>query len=274
MDTGHNDLLGELAADAAGEPRLVQQQRAARLRDAREHAVPVEGSEAAKVEDLRLDASGRELCRGIERRVHHRAERDDRQVLSFAPDGGFPDGHDVVLVGHLVFDPAIEVLVLEVQHRIVVPNRRLQQALRIVRGRRLHHLQSGRIEKEGFRVQRMERPAAHAAAAGTPNDDGNPGAVAIAARRCEIREHVEAAGDEINELDFAHGTHAHVRRADRRTYDGGLGNRRVDDAPLAVGIDQSFRDLEGPAVDADVFPDHEYALVARHFVEERLANSF
>ena len=58
--------------------------------------------------------------------------------------------------------------------------------------------------------------------------------------------------------------------ADNRRF----GNRRVDDAFLAEPVDQAFGDFERAAVRADVFANHEDALVARHLVEERLANRF
>ena len=144
-----------------------------------------------------------------------------------------PSGHDVVLVGHLVLDPAVEVLVLEVEDRIVVADRRLQQSFRVVGGRRLDHLQARRVEEERLRVERVERPAADAAAGRTADDDWHAGAVAIPARRGEVRQHVEAARDEIDELDFTDRPHAHVRRADRGADDRRFRDRRVDDARLA-----------------------------------------
>ena len=54
----------------------------------------------------------------------------------------------------------------------------------------------------------------------------------------------------------------------------GSGDRRVDDALLAEVSMQSLGHLERAAVDADVLADEEHALVARHLVEERLANRF
>ena len=53
---------------------------------------------------------------------------------------------------------------------------------------------------------------------------------------------------------------APVQRADDR----GLGQRRVEHAPVPELLLEAERDLEGAAVDADVLADHEDALVAPH----------
>src|SRR5439155_1190863 len=103
----------ELAADAAGACRLVEHQHAAGLRDRREQRFTIERRERTQVEYLRVDAGRLELRCRIERGVHHRPERHDREVFARAPDLRCPERHDVVLLGHVVFDPAIQEFVLE-----------------------------------------------------------------------------------------------------------------------------------------------------------------
>src|ERR1051325_4479847 len=105
----------------------------------------------------------------------------------------------------------------------------------------------------------MKGPAADAPAARTADDDRHAGAVAVPARRREVRQHVEAARDEVDELDLADGTEAPVRRADSRPGEPLLGNRRVDHARLAEALLQTLGHLERAAVSADVFAHDEHA---------------
>src|SRR5215207_7680976 len=116
----------------------------------------------------------------------------------------------------------------------------------------------------------MERPATDTTAARPADDDRNPRAIAIPAGCREIRQHVEAACDEIDELDLAHRAHAHVRRTDGGADDCLLRNRRIHDPLLAVLLDQPLGDLERAAIRADILAHHEYALISRHLLEQRL----
>ena len=65
--------------------------------------------------------------------MHHRRVGNNRQVYPFAAHHSFPNRHGVIPGGNLSFDAAVEELVLEEQHRIIVPHRGFQQALGIVR---------------------------------------------------------------------------------------------------------------------------------------------
>ncbi len=113
----------------------------------------------------------------------------------------------------------------------------------------------------------MKGTAADAAAARAADDDGHAGAVAITAGRGEVREHVEAAGDEVDELQLRDRTHAHVSGAYRGSDDRGLGDGRVDDAALAEAVEQTVGDFERAAVLPDVLADQDDALIARHLLE-------
>src|SRR3712207_8667553 len=58
----------------------------------------------------------------------------------------------------------------------------------LFRSGRLDDLQPGGVEEERLRVSRMERAAAHAAAARPPHDDGDAVAHAVAPLRDHVRE--------------------------------------------------------------------------------------
>ena len=129
----------------------------------------------------------------------------------------------------------------EIDDRIGIANRGLDQSLRVVRRRRADDLQARRVHEVHFRILRMERSAVNAAAARSANDDGNAGAPAIAALRGEVRDLIECAGNEIGELHLGDRPHSHQRRADGGADDCGFGNRRVDDAPLAEFLEHALR---------------------------------
>jgi hypothetical protein len=83
---------------------------------------------------------------------------------------------------------------------------------------------------------------------------------------------VPCAGDEIGELHLRHRSHAHDGCAGAAADDCGLGQRRVDDAPRPELLLEALRHLEGTAVYADVFADHEHALVATHLLAKTVGN--
>src|SRR5262249_46813922 len=125
----------QLAADSTRASRLVEEQRTAGLRDRRQDRLAVERRQGAEIDHFGLHAFHFQVLGGLERGVHHRAERQDRQVLAFALHRRLPDRDDVVLVRDVVLDAAVQELVLEVQHRVIVAYRRLEESLRVVGGR-------------------------------------------------------------------------------------------------------------------------------------------
>ena len=107
---------------------------------------------------------------------------------------------------------------------------------------------------------------------GSRIDDRNRRPRAVALLRRDRDEVVPRARDEIGELHFRDGAHAHDRGAGAAADDRGLGERSVDHAPRAELLLEAERDLEGPAIDANVLADHEDALVALHLLAETIGN--
>jgi hypothetical protein len=68
------------------------------------------------------------------------------------------------------------------------------------------------------------------------------------------------------------GAHAHDRRAGAGPDDRRLGERGVQDAPVAELLLEAERDLEGAPVHPDVLSDHEDALVAPHLGAEAVGD--
>ncbi len=177
------------------------------------------------------------------------------------------DGDDVVARGQLFLDPAVEILVLEEEHAIVVPDGRLDQTLGIARRGRIDDLEPRGVQESGLGVLRMERSASHVAAAGTAHHHGTGQERPVTRGGHVVGEHVVGAGDEVDELHLADRTHSHMGRARGRAHDRRLGERRVDHPLLAEASLQPFGHLERAAIAADVLAQADDLRVSLHLLE-------
>src|SRR3984957_19384924 len=101
----------------------------------------------------------------------------------------------------------------------------------------------------------MKRPPGHSAARGTTNNDRHRSVPEVMRFRHEVRNLIEAAGDEINELHFAHRTQAEKTHTASRA-----DNRRFGDGCLNNSLAAKFRQhavgyLKCSAVHPDIFTD-------------------
>src|SRR5712692_191015 len=90
----------------------------------------------------------------------------------------------------------------------------------------------------------------------------------------EIRNLIERANDEVDELHFAYGAQAAVAHPASRADNGALADRRVDHTLPAKALQQAFAGLERPAVHTDVFADQHHGRIALHFLKHRLLDGF
>ena len=189
---------------------------------------------------------------------------------------GLADRHGVVVFRHIFFDAAIKKLVLEEEDRVVVADGGLDQPFGITgRGRR-DNFHSRRVDKMHLGILRVERPAVHAAAAGSAQDERSRRAPAIMRLGHHVHDLIKSAADEVHELEFRHGTHAGKRRAKRRAHNGRLGDGRIDHALRAKVVDKAVRDFERAAVNTDVFTDTEDGGVGLHLFQSpcRIASRY
>ena len=268
------DDPGQLAAQTASESVFVQHDDFARLLGRSQDRLAVERDKRAQIQYLHADALAGRTLGGLQRDMNHPAVGDDRDVGSFATDVGLADGNGVVLGGQFLLDRAVEVFVLEVNHRVVVADRRLDQALGVIGRRWLHHLEARRVHVGHFDVLRMERAAVDVAAGGSADDQGDGLAPAVAALGREVRDLVEAAGHEICELHLEHRAQSVDSGTRARADDARLGEWRVHHAQLAKAFQHALGDLEGTAVDRDVLAHHEDRVVPFHLLPDALADCF
>src|SRR5437763_3440147 len=121
----------------------------------------------------------------------------------------------------------------------------------------------------GMKWATVDIPAARSA-----NYERRWGIPAVVRFRDHVDNLVEGAADEIHELEFRDRPQASQRRAEGSADDGGLGNRCVNDPFRPEAVDEAVGNLEGTAVDADIFAEAEDSRIALHFFPDTLADGF
>ena len=114
--------------------------------------------------------------------------------------------------------------------------------------------------------------AVDAAPRRSADDDRRRLSPTVAVLRGHVRQLIESAADEIDELHLGDGTQPHHRGPDGRADDRRFGDRGVDHPLLAEPLEETVGDLERAAVDADVLAEEEHPVVRFHFLPEALAD--
>ena len=155
------DHRGELRAEASARDRLVRRDAARRLLDGADDRLLVEREERPRVDDLDRDAVLLRLLRRLQRLVDEAPGRDDRDVRALAVDARLAERDRLELLGHLALD-RVERPVLEEDDRVVVVDRRPEEAADVLGRRREDDLEPGHVDEprlELLRVLRARRPA-------------------------------------------------------------------------------------------------------------------
>ena len=157
--------------------------------------------------------------------------------------------------------PVVDPLGLEEDHRVVVLDRRDQQALGVVRVRHDDRLQAGHVGEQRLGALRVGLPAEDAAA-GRHADRERRGEVAgraVAQARRLGHDLVVRRVHVVGELDLDARPQPVRRHADRGADDAGLVDRCVEAAVLAEALLQALRATEHAAEVADVLAEHDHA---------------
>ena len=156
----------------------------------------------------------------------------------------------------------------EEQHRIVVADGGLEQALDVRRSRRHHHLQARRMREHRFQVVvvlRADAPAAAGHAQGDQRELELP-AGQVAQLAGAVDQRVHRIGEKGREQQIDHRPQAAGGRAHRGAGDDSLGQRGVAHARRAKSLH------EVAALGGHAFAHQEHAFVALHFLGERLVD--
>ena len=184
------------------------------------------------------------------------------------------DGQSVLGLRHLAADQAIGALVLQEDDGVVVAHGALEQPLGVVRRRRRHDLETGRVREERLDALGMVKAAPHAAPVrGAQHHRRAHPAVRAVAHAGRLADDLVYRGpDEVGELDLRDGPHPVEGGAQPDAGDRRLGQRRVDHPLLAEPVHQPFGRQEDPASRANVLAHDEDALVPCHLLVDGLTH--
>ena len=238
----------------------------------------IERTQRARIDDLALDAVLGERLRRVHARPHHLRPRDQRDVFALALDVGDADRDQVIAclgVGHFP-RRVVERLALDEHDRVVVADRGLQQALRVVRGRRHHDLEARHVRVEALERLAVLRADLHRRTTRPAEHDRHvilPAAHLIDLRRV-VDDLIDRDEREVERHELDDRPQPDHRGADADAGKAHLRDRRVDDAALAEPLQHALRDLVRAVVVADLFAHHEHVGVALHLFAHRLVERF
>ncbi len=183
------------------------------------------------------------------------------------------EGHEVLTVGHLA-GGAVTRDGLEHDDGIVGAHRAREQPLGVGGVRRHHHREPGRV-----RVRRLDRVGVQfrradaTAVRGTHGDRAlEPAPAAVPETRQLADELVVRLHGEAAELDLGERHEAGDREPDRRADDRRFRDGHVEHPAGTEAVERTVGGAEDPAVRADVLAEQHDPLVARHLVEDGLAD--
>src|SRR5436305_12325801 len=116
----------------------------------------------------------------------------------------------------------------------------------------------------------MDRPAVDSATRRPANHDRRGSVPQIMTLGDEIRDLVERANDEIDELHFANGPQAEVAHPARCADNGAFADGRINHALPTKALEQSFAGLERPAIHANVLAHSQDRRIALHLLKPGL----
>src|SRR5713226_8995521 len=165
-------------------------------------------------------------------------------------------------------------LVLDEDDGVVVPDRALQQALRVVRRRGDRHLQPRDVADPRLQALAVLRGGAARRSERRAHDERH---LQLAARhvvdlRRLVAELVHDERQKVAEHDVDDGAQARHRSADTEPRDAGLRDRRVEHALRSELLDETREHLERRSGLRDVLADDEDGRVAAQLFRERLVD--
>ena len=203
--------------------------------------------------------------------MSHLQDADDRHVAPSRRTAADAEMDDVVVAVEDLAPHAVERLVLDEDDRVVVADRRLQQALGVGGRRRAGDEQAGDVQVHRLEAVRVGRAELMAAAARHPDHERDPDLAVehVGDRRGVVDDLVEGEQREVDRHQLDDRPQPAHRGADAGADDRVLGDRHVADAALAELLHQALGDLESALEDADVLAQQQDRLVPLHLLAER-----
>ena len=201
--------------------------------------------------------------------------RDHRDVGALADRARLAERDRLDLVRHVAFH-RVEQPVLEEDDRVVVVDRRPEQAAHVLGGRRIGNLEAWDMDEprlELLRVLRARRPAGAALGADRQRHL-DLAARHVAVLRRLVDDLLERERQEVLVHDLDDRTHACHRGADARADDRHFGDRRVAHALWPEFVEEALRDAHRAAHLGDVLAHDEDVVVLAHRTGERVTDRF
>ena len=263
------DRRGDLRAVPHPHGRLVQHHRPRRLLHGVDDRLDVQRYQRPDVDDLDRDAFLVKLFGDLQALVHAGRVGDQGDVAAFPDHLGHPERDRIHGDRAGGLEPPVEVLVLQVQRRVVVPDRRDQQPGSIFRRPRHHDLDAGHVREVALHALRVAGPGPQPAAEGCPHRHRHRVAGPVVVLGQHVDDRVERAGDEVGELVLDHRPQPDQRGTGGQAGEPGLGDGGVHHPQRPELVQETLGHLEGAAVLADVLADEEDVGITIHLVIQR-----
>ena len=170
-----------------------------------------------------------------------------------------------MLAGRHLALHVVEQLVLEEDHRVVVPDRRREQALGVGRGGRHHALQPRHVREHRIVAAGVLAGGSEAGADHRPDHHRHLCLASehVAELGALVEDLVHAHAEEVDEHELGHRPEPCGGRADRRADETRLRDRCVQDALAPVLLDEALGDSKDATPGVLVF-EPGYGGAARH----------
>ncbi len=247
---------------------LVDDDQPIGLDDRLHDRLDVERLDGARVDHFRLVALLFERLRGVHRDVVALAVRHDRHVVALPRHAGRADRDRVIAFLTHLSPHAVHELTLKKDHRVVVPDGRLEQPLAVVGHGGRDDLEAGDVGVERLRGVGVGRPKLSGRPVGATEDDWD---IELAARHVAhvgrvVDNLIEGHEREVERHELDDGPEPVHRRPNAEPRKSELTNRRVDDPVGPEVIEHALAYLVGAIVLGHLFPNEEDVVVALHFL--------
>mmetsp|Transcript_1363 Transcript_1363/g.3497 ORF Transcript_1363/g.3497 Transcript_1363/m.3497 type:complete len:405 (-) Transcript_1363:77-1291(-) len=278
---GLHDNGADLRPDAALRPAFFDGDDAVRFLGRVDDGLAVEGPEGAEVEHFAGDALGGEDVGGLHAEADHLGEGHEGDVRALALDLGLADVEDVVLALGLVAErkgDAVEEFVLEEDDGVRVADGGLEETLGVLGVPGRDDLEARALREPRRVALRVLGRGPGGRAVGSSEDHGHGhvavGHVGLLGRR--VDDLVDGLHGEVERHELADGSEVLVGGTDRDAREPHLRDGRVEDALLAVLLEEALGHLVRALVLRHLLAEDEDLLVALHlFVHghvQRFAN--
>src|SRR6056297_408063 len=268
------DRRRDLGAEAGHRDRLMRHDQPPGLLHRGEYAVAIPGPERTQINDFRIDPLLLQRLRCRDAGMARGRPGHEREIAPLANDLGLSERHQMLAVGHHAFERP-EMLVFEIDHRIVIADGALQQAEIIRRRRRGDDHEAGNMRVPGFERLRVLRcrGAPHPHRLAHHHRDAHLPAEHEARLRRLVDEFVDGAQGEIRKPHLDDGPRPRHRRTHRSAHDAGFRDGRIGDARGTEFVDQPLV-LPEHATAPEIFAERPDARVALHFLAYRALAGF